>query len=179
MIFPSLKSGYSFAYIYNFIPSEIISFFSLSLFLFIFPWRQLIPYVSLSDRAGNTQKQCFMQPVNCLPAKKGPQVGRWSWLFWLNHDYPSGGKFPLQTPISTNILRHKPATLYIHCLLISFLHRDLGCAHFGEGWVHHVVIPEKLDFLNRSNIELCIKLIGVGRAWFENPPRNKEKHSHA
>lgn len=93
MIFPSLKGSYSLAYIYNLIPSEIISFFSLSLFLFLFPWRQLIPYVSFSDRAGDTQKQCFMQPVNCLPAKKGPQVGRWSWLFWLNHDYPSGAIF--------------------------------------------------------------------------------------
>lgn len=133
----------------------------------------MIPAVAFSDRAGNTQQKCFMPSVNCLPTKKGPQVGKLSaflaepWLtFW--------GEFPLQALISTNILRHKPAKIYVHCFLISLLHGDRGGPHLGEGWVYHVVIPKELDFLNCSNIEPCIKFIGMGRAWFENPPWNKE-----
>lgn len=64
---------------------------------------------------------------------------------------------------------------YIHCPVFSLLHSDLGCTHSGEGWVYHVVIPKKLDFLNCSDIKLCVKLHWMGGTWLDDPPETEKE----
>lgn len=80
-----------------------------------------------------------------------------------------GEGIPLQTP-SANIMRGLSKGRYVLRPLLSLLHSDLGCAHFGEAWVYHLIVPEKLDFLNCSHVELGIKLTGMCSTRLDNSP---------
>lgn len=144
-IVPSLTCSHPPTHIYNFISLRNYFLFLL-FFLLSFHWKWSCIICA-------SQRECW-----------GP---------WLNVSWPSGASFHdkcnfLQTSSGASQQRH------LLCLLLSLLCGDLGCTHFGEGWVYHVVIPKKLDFLNCSNINIWVKLTGKGGAWFDNPTWNRE-----